>query len=218
MSDLLDEVSTDIKAERSDLIIAKLVKAFFIICLLVLASVAFYAWKEHASEKLQTELSVIYNKAMISVEQNNTVEANKLLDEIIASSHQQFAVLAYLQKASLLMKENKFEEAQNILLQANTHKHFDLALRELAQVTYISNKLLDKKFQKSEIDTEIFDRITKENKPWRVLALQLKAMYMIKNNDMDGAKNILNMLISDRSLSKHQNLLTASILDSFNAK
>ena len=211
MTDLLDEVQEDLKEEQYSRVVSKLTRIFLILAVLALVFTSIYSWKESASNKLQQQLSISFNSAISSIEQNKLDDALLYLDQVILHSHQQYAALAYLQKSAVLIKQNKYEEAQNTLLEMAKHKHFDLAFRELAQVIYLGNQLQMNQDLNQE-SSEILARLTKNNKPWQLSALQLKALYDLKQNRIDDAKITLNEIIGSKQASKYSQDAALSIL------
>ncbi len=211
MTDLLDEVREDIREERRQYLVRKFTKFFSICAVVIVIGVSVYAWKEHVANKLQHNLGLWFSQATTALEQNQPDEAITYLDKIIEHPHQQYAALAYLNKAAILLKQNKVREAENILLKIADHKHFNLALRELSQVIYLSNKLVNNEDDKNEVD-EMLVRLSKENKPWQLSALQLKALYDIKRNNIDDAKAALNQIITSKQANYSSKDTASSIL------
>ncbi len=211
MTDLLDEVKEDIREERYQYIVRKFTKFFSICAVIIIIGVSIYVWKEHIASKLQHNLGLWFSQATTAIEQNQLDEAITYLDKIIEHPHQQYAALAYLNKAAILLKQNKIGEAENILLKMADHKHFNVALRELSQMIYLSNKLINNEDDKNAVD-EMLASLTKENKPWQLSGLQLKALYDIKRNKIDDAKASLNQIISSKQANYSSKDTASSIL------
>lgn len=212
MVDLLDEISHDLKSEKQDRIIYLAMRIFFILITIILIGVTIYVWKENTSDKLQKQLSINYNKALLASDNNQYDESILLFNQVIEHPSQQYAALAYLNKASILYKQGKFEEAQKTLLEVNDHKNFDLALRELAQVTFLSNQLAANNISNPELNKEIFERLTKEDKPWRLLALQIFSLYQLKNNKPEESKIALEKIMQSPDASANIKNIASSIL------
>lgn len=211
MTDLLDEISEDLREEKYSRIIQKTVRIFTIVGLLVISGVSLYVWKENNTEKLQLQLGKWFNQAIMASENKKLDEAISYLDKIIDHSHQQYAVMAYLNKASFLFQQNKFAQGQEVLLKITEHKHFDLAIRELAEITYLSNKLSDS----HPIDDKtksMLDKLSNENKPWKLSALQLKALYDIKSNNIADAKANLKKILESSTATRASYESSSSIL------
>jgi hypothetical protein len=211
MTDLLDEVSEDLREEKYNNIIKKIVRIFTVTALLLICGVSVYVWKENNAEKLQLQLGKWFNQAILAFEDKKLDEAVTYFDKIIDHSHQQYAALAYLNKAALLFKQNKFAQGQEILLKITEHKHFDLALRELAEITYLSNQLNNEQ-PIDEKAKSILDKLSKENKPWRLSALQLKALYDIKSNKIEEAKASLKEILESKTATRSSYDSATSIL------
>ncbi len=213
MTDLFDEVSQDLKDEKYSLLIRKLIRFFTIFSLMLVVGVSLYVWKENSANKLQLQLGSWFSKAMEASEKNKLEEALTYLDKIIEHSHQQYAALAYLNKASILAKQNKFSEAEKNLLSIVEYKHFNPAIRELAQLTYLSYQLKHPSSEKSSPD-ELLAKLTKEHKIWRLASLQLKALYDIKNKKPDEAKTSLNEILASKQATRSSYDTASSILAS----
>ena len=211
MTDLLDEIQEDLKEERYSRIVRKLSKIFFILAAAILIFTSVYVWKERASNELQQSLSIIFNKAIVSAENDQLDEAISYFDQVIEHSHQQYAALAYLQKAAILIKQNKHEQAQVTLLKMIEHKHFDLAFRELAQVVFLGNQLKINNIEDPQ-NSEMLSRLTKSNKPWQLSALQLKALYDLKQNKIEDAKVALKEITASGQASKYSQDTATNIL------
>ena len=179
--------------------------------MLIICGVSIYVWKENNAEKLQLQLGKWFNQAILAFEDKKLDEAVTYFDKIIDHSHQQYAALAYLNKAALLFKQNKFAQGQEILLKITEHKHFDLALRELAEITYLSNQLNSEQ-PIDEKAKSILDKLSKENKPWRLSALQLKALYDIKSNKIEEAKASLKEILESKTATRSSYDSATSIL------
>jgi len=212
MTDILDEVSHDLQNERYDRIIYYGMRAFLVVVTVILLGVTIYVWKENTSEKLQQQLSINYNKALAAMDSNNYVDAIEFLNQVIEHPSQQYAALAYLNKAAILIKQNKFDEAQKTLLEVNEHKNLDIAFRELAQTIYLSNQLAFQKIDNTELNKEIFDRITKDDKPWRLLALQILALFQIEKNQIVESKATLEKIMQSPDAGTNVKNITSSIL------
>lgn len=211
MSDLLDEVQEDLKEERYSRIVGKLTRIFLSLAAIALVCTSVYVWKENASSKLQQQLGVLFNKGLISVEKNNLDESIAYFDQVIVHSHEQYAALAYLQKSSVLVKQNKYEQAQKTLLEMTEHKNFDPALRELAQVIFLGNQLQMNGVEDPQT-SDMLSNLTQPGRFWQLSALQLKALYDLKQKKTDDAKVTLNEIIQSQQASKYSQDTASSIL------
>jgi hypothetical protein len=209
--DLLDEVQEDLKEERYGRIVSRLTRVFLVIAAVTLVATSVYVWRDNASTKLQNKLSVLFNKALLAVDNNNLDESIVYFDQIIQHPKEQYAALAYLQKAAVLVKQNKFEEAQKELLEMSNNKNFEDALRELAQVIFLGNQLQMNDLE-SPVTSEMLDRLVKNNNIWQLSALQMKALYDLKQNNIEDARIALKEIISSNEASKYSQDTASSIL------
>jgi len=213
MTDLFDEVGEDLKEERRNYIIQKVTRFFITASIIVVVGVSVYVWKERGINELQNKLGEWFNQGLHAAENNKLDDSVIFFDKMIEHSHQQYTALAYFNKAAILLKQDKFEEAQKTLLELSEQKHFDLAIRELAQLTLLANQLNSNKPELSNTE-ETLIRLTKENKPWRISGLQLKALYDIKNHKFAEAKADLNEILSSKQATKVSYDIATSIMAS----
>lgn len=209
--DLLDEVQEDLKEEKYGRIVSRLTRIFLSFAAVALVATAVYVWRDNASTKLQNELSILFNKALLAIDNNNLDESIVYFDQVIQHPSEQYAALSYLQKAAVLVKQNKLEEAQKSLLEMSSNKEFDDALRELAQVIYLGNQLQMNELE-NPIASEMLNKLVKNNNIWQLSALQMKALYDLKQNNIDDARITLKEIISSNEASKYSQDTASSIL------
>ena len=211
MSDLIDEVSEDLKEERYSYFVQKITRIFIVSAIFTIIAVGLYIWKENNTKKLQAELGSWFHSGIIAAENGKNKEAIEYYDKIISNVGLQYSALAYLNKAAILMKENKIIESQKCLKEMIGSKHLDHALRDLAQNIYlansISNNLIDDKDSML-----ILERFAKEGKSWRLSSLQLKALYEIKEKKYKEAKATLNEVLSSKEATRASYDTALSIL------
>ncbi len=213
MNDLIDEVSADLEEEKTRAFIQKAIKCFATLAIIVVVGAIFYAWKDKSVKHLQGKLGEWYAESISLAESNQLEEALRYLDKIIEHSHQQYAALAYLNKSAILIKQSKFEEAQNTLLELSKQKHFDQALRELAQLTYLSN-MLNNNQAASYPNLDLLSKLVQDNKPWQISSLQLKTLYDIKQGNIEDAKSNLDLILKSKKATKSSYDIASSILAS----
>lgn len=211
MSDLLDEVQQDLQEERYGRLVAKITRIFVILAMLALIFTIIYSWKNNKNSKLQYELSASFSKALNAIEENNLNDSIPLLDQIIVHQDQQYAALAALQKSAILFKQNQHKEAQDLLLNISQNNKYDSALRDLAKITFLGNQLKTNNYEDTTTQ-ELFSKLLKENNPWYLSALQLKALYELKDNNSKEAEITLNKIINSQQASKYSHDTAASIL------
>lgn len=210
MTDLIDEIQEDLKEERYSKIVKRFAKIFSILSLVIVLITAVYVWKEHASTRLQHQLSISFNKAIIASQEAKFDEAITFFDEVISHSHQQYAALAMLHKAAIFAKQNKFDKAEEVLKKIIYTKHFDVAFRELAQIILFGNKLSLGNVEEKDI-SEIVN-LTKDSKTWQVSAQQLKALYDLKQGKLEDAQETLKNIIGLEQASRYSRDTATSIL------
>lgn len=193
MTDLIDEVSEDLKNEKHDTLVRKFVKIFTTLAVIIIIATAIYAWKERSVEELQHRLSMWFNQAIIAKENNQFEQAIGYFDKVIKYPHQQYAALSYLNKADILFKQNKFEQGQQFLLEMSEQKHFDKSFTDLALVIYLSNQFNN---AKETMNKDFIDRISKKDQPWQLAGYKLQALADIKQNNFGAAKAPLEKIVN----------------------
>jgi hypothetical protein len=121
-------------------------------------------------------------------------EGYKSLDEVIAAEHKGFSGIAGLEKAALLLKNNKQEEAIKLYNQIAGDKKIDRSLRELADIISIIETI------KSNKDENIDNRLialSKNDSPWKPIALEIRALWYQQHGNNVKAKEILESIIED---------------------
>lgn len=210
MIDLLDEVQQDLKEEKYHNIVKKISRFFIIFAIIVVIAASIYTWKEHVSNQLQNNLGIWYSKAASLTDENKLDEAIMSLDKILEHPHQQYAALAYLNKAAILFKQNKNTEAENILLEITKQDHFNIVFKDLAQIIYLGKKL-NSNDNIEEVD-KILLSMSQDNKPWQLSSLELQALYDIKRNKIQDAKEALNKIANSQQVSSSSKDSALSIL------
>jgi hypothetical protein len=211
MTDLLDEINEDLKTEKHTYITKKVAKLFTMCAVVMVVSVSVYAWKSRSVEELQSRLGMWFNQAVISTESDDLDGAIVQFDKVIQQSHQQYAALASLNKAAILIKQNKFEQAQKILLEVSSQDYFDKSLKDLAKVIFLGNQL-NSDLPESELTSDMLSSISKEGRPWQLSGLQLKALYAIKHKNFGEAKENLNKILDSKTANKSSHDTAANIL------
>ena len=211
MTDLIDEVIEDIKEKKDNYLTQKIIKIFSICAVIVIVATAIYAWKERSVEKMQYRQSILLTQAITAADNNKFDEAIISLDKVIEYSHQQYAAIAYLNKAAILMQQNKFDQAQESLLAMIGNQYLDPSFKDLARVVFLGNQLHENKLKSDQTD-EFLNKITQDNSLWKMSGLQLQALYDMKRGKADEAKVSLNKILKDPKANKASLDLAAIIL------
>ncbi len=211
MNDLIDEVDQDFKDEKYNSLIKKIVNIFITAAAITIIGVGLYIWKENNTKKIQAQLGQWYYNALKAEEKNQLDDAIAFYDKVIAQPHQQFASLAYLKKADILIKSGKPIDSQNCLSEMIKNKYLDKNFRDLAKLTYLGNSI-NYNLENKESADEILKKLSQEGKIWRISALQLSALYKIKQNKIDEAKESLNSILSSKDATRASYDIASSIL------
>jgi hypothetical protein len=217
MSDLLDEVSIDIKEERYSNIVKKITRVFIIGAVSTIIAVGIYIWKENSTKKIQVELGLAFHAALMESENNNLDKAIALYDKVIANPNMQYSALAYLNKSQLLLKQNNVKAAQECLKTMIEQKNLDKALRELAEIVYLGNKLsYNIDFDKD--DELMLNKLAGKDHAWHLTSLQINALNQIKNNKIEEAKVSLGEIIKSKEATRASFDTASSILTTISNK
>lgn len=211
MSDLIDEVSEDLKEERYSYFVQKITKIFISLAVFTVIAVGLYIWKENNTKKLQAELGTWFHNGIMAAEKGKNSEAIEFYDKIISNNAMQYSALAYLNKAAILIKENKIIESQQCLKEMINNKHLDNSLRDLAQNIYLSN-IINNNLIESEDSFLALEKLTKKGKIWRISSLELKALYEIKAKKYKEAKATLNEILNSKEATRASYDIAQSIL------
>lgn len=212
MTDILDEVAEDVKEEKHHFITKKIIKFFVVAAAIIVVATTVYVWKERSVKTLQYNLGALFNQALMDIESDNLDKAITELNKIIEYPHQQYAALAYLNKAAILLKQGKVEESQKSLIEMSKQEHFDKLFRDLSKIIYLGNQLNSGK-QDLELTDEMLKAVCKDGNAWQLSGLQLKALYDIKNKNFDEAKVSLNKIIDSKTTNKSSRDTANNILN-----
>lgn len=214
MSDLLDEIKDDLHEERYNKIIKIVSIIFAFIAFFVVLGTAIYVWQDRSTEKLQKDLSVVFNQALLAADNNQIDQAINHYNLIIEQKHQQYVALAYLNKAALLFKQDKHLEGQKALIEMAENKFIDGSLKGLAFINYFADRVNHSTEINLKDSDKILDSLSMDNKPWSALALEIKAINNINNNKFDQARDNLNKIMTSKNISRATHDVATSIMAS----
>ena len=186
---LIKEVDEEIKQDDYKRLWKKygkyLISSFILIILLVSLGTTYKNYKIKKTE----ELSQLYFNALEKIENEDYVEAEKILTEIY-NAKGGYSDLSVLQQFYLNNKQNKDHNIKNDKLNKN------IFLKDYF-ILQIFNKNLS--LEKNNISIDEIVRISRPNSPWRFTAHELLTSYYLKNNDTNNAIQSLNAIIEDES-------------------
>ncbi len=189
MADILDEIKEDIKQEKYERLITIHGFKILILCGIIIAITASYKIIKSYQYNKSVEQGKVYYEAF----ENNKMEA---YDEILASDHAGFKVLASFSKAGIQKSKGKIDESIQTLENIDKIDGPDKLLQDYAKLSALvlrSNKegLSDK--EKAEIDNEFKEFYTVKDS-FDLTAKQSHAIFLHKIGKNIEAKELLKEL------------------------
>ncbi|MGD9638083.1 MAG: tetratricopeptide repeat protein [Alphaproteobacteria bacterium] len=168
-----------------------------LVVVVVIAGLTFAAcfegWKAWRQEIRQRD-SLAYERAQDFVDAKDTDNAVRALGDVAANASTGYAVIAALDKASLLIGSGKREEGIAELEAIYNNRSNDKAFRDLAAVK-IAGYILDDG-DKDKI-LSLIDPLVENNSSWRAVALELKALLLLREGNKVDAVNYFKSLMND---------------------
>lgn len=196
---LFREVEEDLQKEQLKKIWEKYSTLIIIVVIAGLSFAAgFEGWKAWLQEMKQRD-SIAYENAQILIEEQKFDEALKALEELAQKAKTGYAVIAAMEKASLLIKTGDLEEGLSILETIYHNKKIAKPYRDLAGIKLAGQILDDGKLDKI---LSLVDPLTYPNSAWRSLAMEIKALLYVRENQKEQALNYFNSIISDNAATQ----------------
>ncbi len=181
MSDIFDEVSSELKNEQMINLLKKY--SFHLISgavLIIIAVSGFVFWQKTVESKQQMLGALYYNMQNIDKNASDEKTVMESLDHLIKSNDSGYEVLAAFRKASILKSESKFSDAIAIYDNLSSDNKVDRAFRDLSALMaaniIIANNLSDLDIEKRLVG------LTDKNNSYYDSGILLKAIYLKHNN------------------------------------
>ena len=196
MSDFIRELEDELKQER----LLGFFKAYgkfiagVIVFVIVVASIL--TFKE--SSKIKAEIAASEEfRTNVELEASDANAASAIYEKISQDAPSGFAGLAVLKRAGMLANEGKIKEAVEVYDEFANSSKSEIAFREFARfiATYL---MVENDLGEVEELNSRFDKLTKDNHPWRYSALELKAIYALKQGDKEQALEIFKNLSKNK--------------------
>lgn len=212
MVDLAAEIQEDIKKERLEYIWQKYRYALIILVLLFLVSSAvFIWWKGEQSKTSQLHGDEYYklmkipdNKEQAALKNNELSDEtgqslskhSQLVDPIIADLSGDKRAFFLLKKASFLVSESENKKAVALYNEIYQDQTVSNNLREFALIIGAS---LAQKPDDIEIKISSIDNLLTANSQtnWRIVALRVKAILLVRSGKMLEAQEVYEMISQD---------------------
>lgn len=191
MSDLIEELKEDLREEKLQAFWKTYGNWIIGGAIAILAGTAItVVWKNWTNKK-QQENAQTYEKAL-ELSKTDFSQASALFEQI-SQRPSGFAMLAEFQLASHALKSSNIEQARNHLKKITEMKHLTSLYRELAIILDLHLAIENPSFPGEEVLKNI-NNLTKSG-PWQLLALELKAIALIRMKDFKAAEDILQELV-----------------------
>ena len=186
----IDEVSDEVRREK----LFKVFKKYgWILVLVVLGIVGGTAYNEWSKSKNQTQARRV-GDLMLAAEKDNDVSALAP----IADSGTANAILARLQQANILVEAGDTSAALDVLKVVANDLEASVVYTDLAWLKIV---MLDGENMAEGERNGAYDRLTAPNAPYRLLALEQRAMQYIRDGDINAAKSELAAILVDPAVT-----------------
>ena len=197
---LVNEIEEDLKQEKYMKLWKKYGNIVIAVFLVVVAGVGGHTFYDQYEAKKRNETSDIFLDGMEAVSKGEPIRAQGVLDEVAAGSHAGYKMLAQFQKAALLVEEGgeaPLTEARVIYKDIASNTKYPKRFRELAELRVIAMKDTDRTEETLRSTLAKLEPFTKEGRPWRYSAKELKASILMELDDNVAAAEVMADLIRD---------------------
>jgi hypothetical protein len=200
MSDIFDEVNTELKNER----IVNLVKKYgfhiiSLVAIIVIVVAGFVIWEKTIESKGQMLGALYYNMQNLDKNANDEKTLMESLNHLIDSKDKAYEVLAAFKKVGILKAQNKYQDTISIYDNLSANHKIDIAFRELSDLMaadiIIANNLAD-----LDIENRLA-KLTQKNHNYYDSGILLKGIYLKNNNKSQELKTMFDGL--DDNISPH---------------
>lgn len=204
-NEFIQEVESDLRQEKFDKLwnqYGKAVVGGFVV--IIGLSAAFNIWKSHQT-KQRDIISQQFSNAQNLIFGKKIGDGLSAMEGIATSSHRNYAVLAKLNIAATLRQETghkDFDRAEAIYKELMASSSTDHIFRQLATVLYIGLRLERITNEKDELEplSKQLEPLIKDTAPYRHLALELKGVIELRQNDhAKAAETFLKIAQDDKA-------------------
>lgn len=203
MIDLVDEIQEDIKKENIEQVWKKY--KYFLVFMVVafLLGAGLFIWWQGEQEKIaQLHGSSYYNIMDVADNEDSDTKAVGMeehianIDAVLPDYNGDKKAMFLFKKASLFVSESKFDEARSVYELIYQDTSTSKNIREYAQLLHASFAKGSDQVQEaiSNIDAIL---LTSNKTDWRVIALRIKAILLLRNYQNLEAQEIYEALEKD---------------------
>ena len=199
----IDEVSDEVRKDR----LYKVFKKYgWVLALVVLAIVGGTAYSEWNKSKQETAARLSGDLMQAAVAAGNADALNEL-----TNSGAPVAVVALFERANLLVNAGDTAGALAALRAVTTNLEVPVFYADLAWLKIV---MLDGANMAEDERNGAYDRLTAPSAPFRLLALEQRAMQYVRDGDINAAKSELAAILVDPNItpglrSRAQQLMVA---------
>lgn len=192
MTDIIQEVTEDIKTEKFLYVIKNFTKIFVAISVVVLLVTSAVVYRNYKHEQKQLAFSADYFRLV-----NTNIEASGYSDlykKITLGNSESYAPMAVISYSKTLISQKKYNEAFKLLVDLYNNNENDVVFRNISRVLIMST-IISQDFKDFQMDDELAH--SKLSEPFAGLIKLLYAQILLTKNQDVEAKNILVELVGN---------------------
>ena len=200
MADIFDEVSEDLRKDQYKQIWFKYKKFIISFIFIFVLSVVTFKIIELYQEKKKIEISTLYFEGLKEIKNKNYEKAEVLFEKIIKNADIGYTLLSYFKLANINLNKKNFQSMEMYYDKIMSLDNINKAYKDYALILKITNS--------PNINND--DKI-KALKPFltspsefQPIASELEILYLIENKKMKTARNKLDKLFKQKSISNNQ--------------
>ena len=213
MSDIFNEIDEDIRRERYQKLWKTYGKFLILAVILFFVLAAIYITWTNYLDNLKQKEGEIFSSSLELIENESWESASLKLSNLYNSSSSGYRSLAKLQHASVLVKNNKIDEAIIIYRDLINDEKSNIIYRDLARYFVIIHT-----FDIAE-DSEIIENLAyllEEGNPWYYPARELEGFRLLKLGNYKESKGIFLSLSEDIEVPSGIRMRSAEMLTYLN--
>jgi len=195
LTDILDEISEEIRKENFSGLVKKYGKSLGLIVFLILLAVAVYVAQGNYRRSLKEKAVSEYLNAVNLLGNNSTNQGIVALSDIIARAPHPVKDMAALRAAAYQLEHGKRPEALDIYSKLSTDSAADGTFRNLATILLAKNIVGNQAEEKKYDIKNRLEAASNPEAPFRASVYEMLALIGIENNDSENARKYL-LLIS----------------------
>jgi hypothetical protein len=194
--DIFDEVSDDLRAERTQVLLRRYGVLLVIAAVLVVVGVAGYqAWKSRVATEAARQAS-IYFAAQSKADGPLAARTDALsgLADLAKNGSDGYRSIARLREAAIKAEANDLPGALTVWADLSNDVSADKLLRDYASLQWALHQIDNG--DPAAIEAKL-QQLTGQTNIWRPLALEGEALLALRQNQIDRARNLLKSLAID---------------------